>query len=210
VPIADPLYPVNLVLDGRPCLVVGGGAVAARKASGLVDAGGDVTVVASRVGERVRHLPVRWEQRPYRRGEVAGYWLAIAATDDPATNAAVREDGDAAKVWVNAADEPASCSFILPAVVRQPPLVVTIATGGHSPALASWLKEHVAAEMGDEWSTLATLLSAARERLGASGRSTESADWRAIIDWDMLELLRSGQDEIVKERLQAWLSSSLD
>jgi precorrin-2 dehydrogenase/sirohydrochlorin ferrochelatase len=210
VPIASPLYPVNLVLEGRPCLVVGGGAVAARKVAGLLAAGAEVTVVAPRVGDAVRRLGTRFEERPYRPGEVSSYWLAIAATDDAGVNASVKADGDAAKVWVNAADDPASCSFILPAVVRQPPLMVTVSTGGYSPALATWLKDHVAGEMGPEWARLAVLLSAARERMGASGRSTESADWRSVIDWDMLEMLRMGRDDSVKERLQAWLSSSLD
>lgn len=210
MPVAAPLYPVNLVVEGRPCLVVGGGSVAARKASGLLDAGAQVKVVATRVDADVRALAVTFEERPYRRGEAAGYWLVIAATDDPEANAAVRADGDAARVWVNAADDPASCSFVLPAVVRRPPIMVTVSTGGYSPALASWMKEHVVAEMGPEWSALAALLSSARERLAASGRSTESADWRAIIDWDMLELLRTGQSARAKERLEAWLSSSLD
>lgn len=210
MPVTAPLYPVNLVLEGRACLVVGGGGVAARKVAGLVAAGARVKVVATRVSREVRALEVEIEERPYRRGEVQGYWLVMAATDDRATNAAVRADGDAAGVWVNAADDPESCSFILPAVVRRPPLMVTVSTGGHSPALAAWIRDHVAAEMGPEWATLAGVLSAARERLGAEGRSTESADWREVIDWDMLELLRTGQGERVKERLQAWLSSSLD
>ncbi len=62
------------------------------------------------------------EERPYRRGEVAGYWLVVAATGDPAVNRAVYEDGESAGVWVNSADDPASCSFILPAVARQGPV----------------------------------------------------------------------------------------
>lgn len=190
--------------------MVGGGEVAARKVAGLLAAKATVSVVATRVGAAVRETGVAFEERPYRRGEVAGHWLVIAATNDPVTNAAVRADGDAAGVWVNAADDPAACSFTVPAVVRQPPLMVTVSTGGHSPALARWIKDRVAAEMGPEWSALAKVLSAARERLGAAGRSTESADWRAVIDSDMLGLLRSGQDERVKERLEAWLSSSLD
>ncbi|HWG72555.1 MAG TPA: bifunctional precorrin-2 dehydrogenase/sirohydrochlorin ferrochelatase [Acidimicrobiales bacterium] len=210
MPVDATVYPVNLVLEGRACLVVGGGAVAARKIAGLVAAGAVVRVVATRVGAEVRACGVPFEERPYRRGDVTGQWLVITATDDPAANAAVRADGDAAGVWVNAADDPASCSFTLPAVARQGPVTVAVSTGGHSPALASWLRQHVVAELGPEWATLAALLSGARERMKAEGRSTEGADWRALIDWDMLDLLRTGQDARVKERLEAWLSSSLD
>lgn len=117
---------------------------------------------------------------------------------------------DAAGVWVNSADDPALCSFTLPAVARQGPLMVTVSTGGHSPALATWLKAHITAELGPEFAVLAELLSDARERLRAGGRSTEGVDWRAVIDWDMLGLLRTGQEARVKERLEAWLSSLLD
>lgn len=210
MPLDAPVYPVNLVLDGRACLVVGAGRVAARKAAGLQAAGAVVSVVASRVGPEMRALGVGFEQRPYRRGEVAGYWLVLAATGDPALNRAVREDGDAAGVWVNAADDPASCSFTLPAVVRQGPLTVAVGTGGHSPALAAWLGEHVREELGPEWAQLAGLLADARERLRSARRSTEGADWRQVIDWEMLESLREGQLDRAKERLEAWLSSSLD
>ena len=80
------------------------------------------------------------QERPYRRGEVAGYRLAVAATGDPAVNRAVFEDGESAGVWVNSADDPASCSFILPAIARQGPVSVAVSTSGFSPALASWLK----------------------------------------------------------------------
>ena len=95
------------------------------------------------------------EERPYRRGDVAGYRLVVAATDDPATNRAVFEDGEAAGVWVNSADDPASCSFTLPSVVRRGPIMVTVSTGGHSPALATWLRGHVEDELGPEYEILA-------------------------------------------------------
>lgn len=206
MPVDGPQYPINLLLDGRTCLVVGGGTVAARKVEGLLEAGGRVRVVAIDVRAEVRALGVPFEVRPYRSGDLDGVWLAIAATDDPAVNAAVRADGDAARVWVNAADDPASCSFTLPAVVRQGPVTVTVATGGHSPALASWLKGHVAAEMGPEVAALAGLLSEARDQVRAAGGSTELIDWRPALGWDMLALIRAGDVARARERVQACLS----
>jgi siroheme synthase-like protein len=149
---------------------------------------------------------VSLEERPYRRGEVAGYRLAVAATGDPAVNRAVFEDGEEAGVWVNSADDPASCSFILPAVARQGPVSVAISTSGYSPALASWLKSHVAENMGPELAELAGMLADARARLKATGRSTEDVDWRRGIDWAMLDLIRSGRRAEAKERLEACLS----
>lgn len=203
-------YPVTLLLEGRSCLVVGGGRVAARKAAGLVAAGGRVRVVATAVGPAVRDLGVPYEERPFRPGDVAGNWLVIAATGDPAVNAQVAAEAAAAGVWVNAADDPPSCSVTLPAVLRRGPVTVAVSTGGRSPALAAALRDHLAAAVGPEWAQLADLLGAARERIHANGRSTEQADWRAVVTSDNLELLRSGQIDVVRERIEAWLSSSSD
>src|ERR1700723_2987966 len=122
VPVADVLYPVNLVLEGRRCVVVGGGAVAARKVEGLVAAGAEVVVIAPEIGAPIRERGGTVVQRSYRLGDLDGAWLAIVATDDPAVNRLVRADGDAAGVWINAADDPTACSFTLPAVVRRGPV----------------------------------------------------------------------------------------
>jgi precorrin-2 dehydrogenase/sirohydrochlorin ferrochelatase len=211
MPVDAPLYPVSLIVEDVPCLVVGGGPIAARKAAGLRDCGARVHVVAAEVGAEVRGLAgVTWEERPYQPGDVAGFRLVIAATDDPVVNTRVYEDGSAAAVWVNSADDPAHCSFTLPAVSRRGPLTVAVSTGGHSPALASWLRRHVDSEMGPEFETLLELLSAARDQVRAEGRSTEGLDWQKALDSDMLALIRAGQVQQARERLQACLSSSSD
>jgi precorrin-2 dehydrogenase/sirohydrochlorin ferrochelatase len=203
-------YPVNLIVEGRRCLVVGGGAVAAQKAAALVACGAEVHVVAEHVGPEVRALSVTWEERSYARGEVSGYRFVVAATDASATNAAVYDDGEAAGVWVNSADDPDHCSATLPAVVRRGPLLITVSTGGRSPAMASWLKERLATEIGPEYEVLVDLLAAEREAVRADGRSTEGLNWQKALDSDMLELIKSGHVADARERLQACLSSSSD
>jgi siroheme synthase-like protein len=211
MPVEIPLYPVNLRVDGLRCLVVGGGPVAARKADGLRRCGARVHVVAPEVGEGVRALPgVTWEERPYRAGEAAGYRLVMSATDDPDVTGTVFADAQEARVWVNAADDPAHCSFTLPAVARRGPLTVAVSTGGHSPALAAWLRRHVDEEMGPEYEVLVGLLSDERRRIQSEGRSTEGLDWQSALDSDMLALLRAGEVQRARERLQACLSSSSD
>lgn len=209
MPVDDALYPVNLLVAGRRCLVVGGGPVAARKAEGLAACGAVVHVVATEVGPEVRALQgVTWDERPYRPGDLAGYRLVVTATAIPDVDAAVFAEGERAGTWVNSADDPANCSFTLPAVVRRGPVVLTVSTGGHSPALAVWLKERIGAQVGPEYEVLAGLLSEQRDAVRAQGRSTEDMDWQSALDSDMLELIRSGQVQQAKERLQACLSSS--
>src|SRR5437588_3066421 len=203
-------YPVNLVVEGRPCLVVGGGPVAAEKAAALVACGADVHVVGEEIGPEVRALPVTWEERSYSRGEVSGYRLVVAATGAPATNAAVYEDGEASGVWGNSADDPDHCSVTLPAILRRGPLTVAVSTGGRSPAVASWLKARLAAEIGPEYEVLVDLVAAEREAVRAGGRSTEGLNWKKALNSDMLELIRNGHVADARERLQACLSSSSD
>jgi len=213
VPIDAPLYPVNLVLEGRRCLVVGGGRVAATKVAGLLECGAVVHVVAPRLDPALSAPAsgadrLTTEARPYRRGEVAGYRLAITATDDPEVNRAVAADGEEHGVWVNSADDPANCTFTLPSRIRQGRLLVTFATGGHSPALATWLRRRFGDELGPEYATLLDLLSEAREELRAAGRPTEGLDWQRALDSGMLDLVREGRPGEAKDLLRTCLSSS--
>jgi siroheme synthase-like protein len=210
VPVDQPLYPVNLVLTGRPCLVVGGGRVALTKVRGLTDAGARVTIVAPEVVPEVAALADVVELRPYRAGEAAGYRFVIAATGDPQVNQQVYDDGEAAGVWVNSADDPQRCSAILPARVRQGRLTLTVSTGGQSPAVAAWVRERLAREYGPEYDQLVGLLSEAREEVRAQGLGTEHLDWKQALDSGILELIRAGRLEAAKERLRACLSSSSD
>ena len=207
MPLDNNLYPVNLVLASCRCLVVGGGSVAARKVKGLLAAGARVHVVAPRIDEAIRGLDVTFDERPYRRSDLDGAWLVVAATGRPEVNAAVRADADAAHLWLNAADDPSSCSFTLPAVSRQGAVTVAVSTSGKSPALASWIKEQVEAMLGPEFATLAVLLGEARAAMQAAGRSTETVDWRPVFDSDMLDAIRAGDLARAREHLEACLSS---
>lgn len=201
MPVDPVAYPVNLLLEGRRVLVVGGGAVAASKVRGLLAAGAVVHVVGREVGEELRGLPVTWEERVYQRGEVAGYRLAVACTDDPAANQAVFDDGEAAGVWVNAADDPDRCSYTLPARLDRGRLLVTVSTSGQSPALAGWLRDQLAGVVGPEHETLLDVLAEARAAMAATGLTRPVADWREALDSGMLDLIRSGRTVEARELL---------
>ena len=208
MPVDAPLYPVGLVVAGRPVLVVGGGRVAARKVADLVACGASITVVAPDVVPEVAargDLVV--ERRRYRGGEAAGYRLVVTATGDPAVDQKVYDDAEAAGVWVNSADDPARCTFTLPAVVRRGPVVLTAATGGHSPALATWLRRQLDGRFGPEVAVLARLLDDARTRVRASGRSTEELDWQGLLDGGLLDVLVADGEDAARARIDAWLDS---
>ena len=212
MPVAAPVqYPVNLVLTGRPCLVVGGGRVALRKVEGLLAAGAAVTVVAPAVdGELAALDGVAVHRRRYEPGEAGagGYRLVVTATDDRSVNQQVHDDAEAAGVWVNSADDPDRCTFTLPAVVRRGPLMLTVATGGHSPAVASWIRGRLADEYGPEYETLVELLAEERAAIQGDGRSTEGLAWQTALESDMLSLIRGGRISEARERLKTCLSSS--
>jgi len=205
-------YPVNLLVRGRRVVVVGGGRIAARKVEPLVEGGAQVEVVALEVGPEIRAWAdadrIVLHERPFADADLDDAWLALTATDDAATNAAVHRAGEQRRVWVNSADDPANCSFTLMSVIRRGDLVVSVGTGGRSPALAAQLRRRLEEEIGPEYETLLDLLADAREALRASGRSTEDANWQSVFDGGIVDLVRTGRVDDAKELLRTCLSSS--
>jgi siroheme synthase-like protein len=188
-------YPISLDLSNRPCLVVGAGAVATRKVRGLLDSGARVTVIAPDISEEMRSLASRLEAlepRTFQPDDVAGFRLVVTATGDPAVDGAVAAEADAAGVWVNSADDPAHCSFILPAVHRDGAVTIAVSTGGLSPALAAWLRSRLAASCGGGLDTLARLLYETRQQLHAEGRRSDTVDWAALLDGELPSLVHAG------------------
>jgi precorrin-2 dehydrogenase/sirohydrochlorin ferrochelatase len=155
-------YMACLDLRGRDCLVVGGGRVATEKVHGLLDCEANVTVVAPRVDDDLRRLPVRIDRRPFRRSDVVGRFLVIAATNERAVNADVSFAAAERATLCNVADDPELCSFILPAIVRRDPILVGVSTGGASPALAQRIRSEVAELIRPEHAELADRLAALR------------------------------------------------
>ena len=205
-------YPVSLDLGGRPCVVVGGGVVAERRVLSLLEAGASVTVVSPALtaalaelaaGRRIRHLA-----RPYEVGDLAGAVLVFTATDDPAVSPAVRREARDRGVWLNAADDPAHCSFYLPGVVRRGLLTVAVGSGGASPALTRALREHLDGVLGPEWVTLGELAATARRELRAAGRAADAEAWRQALAPDVRALVAEGRVLDARDRLRARLELS--
>jgi siroheme synthase-like protein len=199
-------YPAFLDLRQRRCVVVGGGATAADKARELGAAGARVVVVAARPGPAIAAMASRGEllleRRPYRAGDLAGAFLAIAAGDDPAEREAVWREAARRGLPLNSVDDLPHCSFIAGAVVRRGALAVAISTAGRAPALAVRLKQWLESRLGAEHARFLALAGSARTALAA--RQPDLARrrelWYALVDSDVLELLRRGDEAGARRR----------
>ena len=134
-------FPVSLKIEGRRCLVVGGGRIALQKTRDLLKAGAQVTVVSPGIHPGFKRLDARHLRRRFRDGDAGGILLAVAATDDPEVNRAVHRACVRRGVLVNVVDVPALCTFIVPSVVRRGPVTLAISTDGESPSLAKALRK---------------------------------------------------------------------
>jgi uroporphyrin-III C-methyltransferase/precorrin-2 dehydrogenase/sirohydrochlorin ferrochelatase len=152
------LYPLFLDLQGKPVLVVGGGVVGGPKALALVQAGARVTVVAPQVVAAVAAAAaageLRWDARPFQPADVEGVWLVLSATGDRAVNAEVARCSAAARVFVNAVDDPRHATAYSAALLERGPVTVAFSTGGRAPAVARLLRELVAAVLPAETEVL--------------------------------------------------------
>lgn len=155
-------YFACLDLAGRRCVVVGGGKVGHEKAAGLVACGAAVTVVSPELDPSFASLELEWRRGRYRRGDLRGAFLVIAASSDRALNERVSRDAEARGMLCNIADVPELCNFILPAVHREGAIAVAVSTGGASPALAKRLRSQIAELVRPEHAELAEELRALR------------------------------------------------
>jgi siroheme synthase-like protein len=192
--------PIAVDLEGRACVVVGGGEVAARKVETLLRVGAQVTVIAPHVGQEieiweVREARLRVERRPFRPGDLEGAVLAFAATDSPTLHAEIAVEAAARGVWVNAADDPEHCSFLMPAVIERGPIAIAVGTGGASPALARRVRDEIAGRIGVEYGEAASYLGGLRRRFRA-GAARQRAFTR-LLDEGLVEAFRAGDRERV-------------
>ncbi len=202
---------VNLSLQGREALVVGGGEIAWRKAQDLLAARATVTVVAPRLCQGMTALAaegsIRVHHRPYESGDIGSAFVVIAATDDNAVNTQVFHDASARNALVNVVDVPPLCNFYVPATVTRGDLTIAISTDGRCPALASILREELQGDYGPEYAALVTLFGDLRKRMIAQGWKGPAirAKLAEIYRDGVLELLAAGD----KQELGKFLASRI-
>ena len=198
-------YPIFVEMEGRPCLVIGGGGEAQRKVTGLMAAGARITVIAPKLTRDLQAMlaagEIEYIPREYQDGDVEGYHVCMVATDDGAVNGAVAAEGKRRGIWVNAADDTKNCDFILPAVIRRGSITIAASTGGTSPALARRLREELEAYLTEEMPALADLLGDVRTNLRSRGIVPDAEVWQEAIDEDLRVLLAQRKYRQAKARL---------
>ena len=207
--------PIGLVVEGRPCIVVGGGAVAARRVGALLDAGAKVTVVSPEIRPEIERVVHEWygelRYERYRPEHLDGAYLVIAATDNADVNGAVANEAHNRGILCSDASATEGPDFIVPSIIRRGDLVITVTTGGASPALSSRIRDELENLYGPEYLGLLVLLAEARNLAKAQipDRARRQRALRAIAEDDgILELMRAGRIEDARQKALSWISSS--
>jgi uroporphyrin-III C-methyltransferase/precorrin-2 dehydrogenase/sirohydrochlorin ferrochelatase len=205
--------PIFLRLKNEPALVVGGGAVAARKVGLLLEAHARVTVVSPEIDAFLEGLKTKGKiehiQRPYWDNMVKQFRLVIAATDDTLTNQKVSEQAKSYNIPVNVVDHPDLCSFIMPSIVDRSPIVVAVSTGGSSPVLARLIRSRLEALIPASYGRLATLAQKYRSAVKEKIRDVEHRRkfWERVLEGKVSELVLSGRDNQAETLLQDALNN---
>lgn len=188
-------YPLYMNLEGRKCLVVGAGAVAARKARSLLECGAKVTVIGEEPIPALMKLEgesLSIRPRKFRGSDMGKYALVVGATDDTVLNRELSRESRRRGIPVNIVDVPEESTFIVPAVHRKGDLTIAVSTGGKSPAAARIIREDLEARYGADYAAMIALLGAHRQEMMTSvrGHRRRAAVWKGILDADLLGTLR--------------------
>lgn len=191
-------YPVNLNIEKRVCIIVGGGSVAHRKAVGLLEAGASIRVISPQLVEGLQQLVeeqrLEWFPRNFAEGDLQNGFMVFGATDNRAVQLLVAEEAEKYGVLLNSADDPVGSDFHVPAHFRRGDILIAVGTGGGSPALAKALRKKLEDAIGPEYEAVVELLAAIREQV--VGLGSDSEEHGAILR----NLLQQGIVDIVLER----------
>lgn len=209
-------YPIYLNIKNRQCLVVGGGAVASRKAETLWEYGAIVTVVSLEFTESLSELEKRSTItlvcRPYETSDLAGMFLVIGATNNESLNRQISADAENRNMLCNIADVPDICNFILPSIIQRGDFSIAISTSGKSPAFAKKLRKDLEKTFGDEYARFLTLMGAVRNKLLAEEHAPEAHKplFEKLINSRLLDLIKNKQIDNINRLLDEILGSGYD
>jgi siroheme synthase-like protein len=201
-----PYYPIFLNLQGKKCVVVGGGRVAFRKVTTLLNCGADITVISPKphaeISKLFKNKAIRLVRRNYERGDLRRAALSIAATHVKEINRKVAEESKKNGTPVNVVDDAELSDFIIPSSFRRGDLSVAVSTSGMSPALAKKIRAKLEKNIGIEYAYLLSLIAEIRSEIKKKGLRVSAKTWQESLDLDsLILLLRAGRHEEAKATL---------
>lgn len=189
------LYPVNLNITDKLCLVVGGGAVALRKTKSLLAGGAKLRVISPAVHPELSFLAqnkeIEWIERGFVEGDLKGSFLVFAATNNHDVQILITKEAARYSVLLNSADDPQNSHFHVPAHFRRGKMLITVSTGGSSPALAKKIRQQLETEFVPEYEIVVELLSLIREKVvGLESDSISNSElFRRLLQQGIIEMV---------------------
>lgn len=201
------LYPINLNIGGKLCVVIGGGVVATRKVNAVLACNGRIRLISPEISCELKQFAdtsaIEWLPRSYQSGDLQGASLAFALTNRPQVQEQIASEAKAQGIPINIGDNPAASTFHTPATIRRGELLITIATGGSSPVLASDIRQELELRYGPEYGPFVDLL--AETRCLTLGQGMASEDHKALVTrilrTDILALLEKQEWQLLDETL---------
>ncbi len=209
-------YPINLDVQGRECLVVGGGAVGTRKVRMLLKCGARVMVISPNLTKELKDLSeqgaIDVEKRDYHSSDLNGLFLVIGATSNDSINRKISADAEKLNILCNIADLPDACNFILPAIVERGDLTIAISTSGSSPAFAKKLRKDIEKQFGEEYALFLKLMGSIRKKLLEEKHEPEAHKplFETLITGGLLEVVRENNIEKINRLLRDTLGKGFE
>ncbi len=208
-------YPVSLNIEGRKCVVVGGGEVALRKVRVLLEHGADIEVISPDLCPELARLAesgeINMRNHAYKTGDLVCAFLTISATDDTEINRQVAAEARNKAILVNVVDDAENSDFIVPSYLRRGGLTIAVSTSGQSPALARNIRSRLEQKITDQYGTLTRLVGEVRAEIKREGIKIKDDRWQEALDLDLLlELLKKGEREKAKAILLSKLKEKQD
>lgn len=199
--------PIFYQIIDQPCVVVGGGGIAARKADLLKKAGANVAVIAPELGDEMSRFAadghIDWFERKYQDGDLAHAVLVIAATGDRAVNEQVADEARTLNIPCNVVDNPDLCSFIMPSIINRDPVQIAVSTGGASPVLARLIRTNLESCTPSAYGKLARLVEHYRDAVKQAFPRVEERRkfWESILEGPVSEHVFAGRNDDARELL---------
>ena len=210
------LFPAFLNIQGKTCIIIGGGDVAGRKAESLMECGADTTVISPRVTPRleawVKKGQLTWRKKTFTPEDLDTAFAVFAATDSSDENKRIVDACRQKDILVNAADEPRLCDFFVPSVLRRKSLSIAVSTEGKSPLLAKNIREALEEVITADYGEFLEMLGSARSQIrdSVTDISQRRTIYEKLVSQDMLALVKAGKLKEAKERIEQCISSLQD